>query len=95
MTFSYFNLWKYFLYFELLVSSTIKDESIHKSFWHYSHKKQKESLETWVVLLIFSLNLKYLGWRYGEYIKAVKNGGFCEELLSENDFEAVLVNFYY
>ena len=22
-----------------------------------------------------------------------KNGGFCEELLSENDFEAVLVNF--
>ena len=22
-----------------------------------------------------------------------KNGGFCEELLSENDFEAVLINF--
>ena len=27
------------------------------------------------------------------YIKTAKNGGFCEELLSENDFEAVLVNF--
>ena len=26
-------------------------------------------------------------------IKTAKNGGFCEELLSENDFEAVLVNF--
>ena len=25
--------------------------------------------------------------------KQQKNGGFCEELLSENDFEAVLVNF--
>ena len=28
-----------------------------------------------------------------KYIKTAKNGGFCEELLSENDFEAVLVNF--
>ena len=25
--------------------------------------------------------------------KQQKNGGFCEELLSENDFETVLVNF--
>ena len=25
--------------------------------------------------------------------QTAKNGGFCEELLSENDFEAVLVNF--
>ena len=24
-----------------------------------------------------------------------KNGGFCEELLCENDFEAVLINFCY
>ena len=30
---------------------------------------------------------------YRKYIKTVKNGGFCEELLNENDFEAVLVNF--
>ena len=30
---------------------------------------------------------------YRKYIKTAKNGGFCEELLSENDFEAVLVNF--
>ena len=27
--------------------------------------------------------------------KQQKNGGFCEDLLSENDFEAVLVNFCY
>ena len=34
--------------------------------------------------------MKYLGWPYREYIKAAKTGGFCEELLSENDFEAAL-----
>ena len=41
----------------------------------------------------FHLNLKYLGWLYRAYIKTAKNGDFCEELLSENDFEAVLVTF--
>ena len=30
---------------------------------------------------------------YKEYIKTAKNGGFCEELLSENDFGAVLATF--
>ena len=30
---------------------------------------------------------------YKEYIKTAKNCSFCEELLSENDFEAVLANF--
>ena len=30
---------------------------------------------------------------YRKCIKTAKNGSFCEELLSENDFEAVLVNF--
>ena len=40
----------------------------------------------------FYLNLKYLGWPYREYIKTAKNGGFCEKLLSENDFEAFLGN---
>ena len=25
--------------------------------------------------------------------QTAKNGGFCEELLSESDFEAVLINF--
>ena len=31
-----------------------------------------------------------MGWPYREYIKSAKNGGFCEELLSENVFEDVL-----
>ena len=29
-----------------------------------------------------------------EYIKTAKNGSFCEEWLSENDFEAVLATFF-
>ena len=39
----------------------------------------------------FRLNLKYVGWLYKAYIKTAKNGGFCEQLLSENGFEAVWV----
>ena len=44
-------------------------------------------------MLIFSLELEIFGVATREYIKTVKNGSFCEELLSENDFEAVFVNF--
>ena len=48
-----------------------------------SHKKRKEYGQyCWY----FRLNLKYLA-------KTPKNGKFCEELLSENDFEAVLATF--
>ena len=39
------------------------------------------------------MNLKFLGWAYREYIKTAKNGDFCEELLSENGFEAVSGTF--
>ena len=35
-----------------------------------------------------------MGWSYSEYIKTAKNGSFCEELLSENDFQAVLAIFF-
>ena len=36
------------------------------------------------------MNLNYLGWPYRAYIKTAKNGDICEELRSENNFEAVL-----
>ena len=42
-------------------------------------------------MLIFSLELEIFGMATREYIKTVKNGSFCEELLSENDFEAVFM----
>ena len=55
--------------------------------YHFMHslKKQKDSLETRAVLLIFSLELEISG----AYIKTANNDDICEELLSENDFEAV------
>ena len=56
----------------------------------HSHKKRKDSLET---RACFCLNLRYPGWPYKAYIKTVKNGDFCAELLSENDTEAVLTTF--
>ena len=43
----------------------------------------------------FRLSLKYLGWPYRAYIKTAKNADFCEELLSKNDFEAILATFCY
>ena len=39
------------------------------------------------------MNLKYSDWTYREYIKTAKNGSFCEKLLGEIDFKAVLANF--
>ena len=41
----------------------------------------------------FHLNLKYLEWSYRAFIKTAKNGNFCQELLSKNDFEAILTTF--
>ena len=32
-------------------------------------------------------------WLYRAYLKTAKTGDFCEELLSENDIEAVLATF--
>ena len=43
--------------------------------------------------LIFSLDLEIFGVAVQRIHQTAKNGAFCEELLSENDFEAVLVNF--
>ena len=34
-----------------------------------------------------------MGWPYRAYIKTAKNGDFCEEMLNENGFEAVLATF--
>ena len=39
------------------------------------------------------MTCNYLDFPYRKYNKTAKNGGLCEELLSENDIEAVLVDF--
>ena len=54
----------------------------------HSHKKPKGPY-CWY----FRLNFKYLGWPYRAYIKTSKNGDFCEELRSDNDYEAVIATF--
>ena len=58
MACSYLNFHKYFLHIELLASNTIKQGSIHLNSWHHSHKKQEDSLETQVALLMFLLELE-------------------------------------
>ena len=62
---------------------------------NHSHKKRKDNRagNTGRIVKYFCLNLKYLGWPYREYIKTAKYVAFCEELLCENDFEAVLATF--
>ena len=82
----------FFLFFLQLGSG------IPKSYWSHpklhSHKERKDSLETWAVLLISLLELEISGVAIQTKVaKNTKNGGFCEELLSENNFEAVLATF--
>ena len=50
-------------------------------------------METRTVLLIFLLELEIPGVTVQRIHQNSENGGFCEELLSENDFEAVLAFF--
>ena len=58
---SYLIFHKYFFHFELVASNTIKNKIIHQNSWNHNHKKQKNSLETQILLLIFSLELDISG----------------------------------
>ena len=44
-------------------------------------------------MLIFSLELEISGLAVKRIHQNSENGGFCEALLSENDFEPVLATF--
>ena len=44
-------------------------------------------------MLIFLLELEKFGVAIPKMLQNSKNGGFCEEFHSKNDFEAVLINF--
>ena len=59
-----------------------------------NHRKRKNSLETGVVLLIFLLKLEISGVVVYRIHQNSKADGFCEEMLSENNFEAILATFY-
>ena len=58
----------------------------------HSLKKRKE---TWAVLLIFSLSLEISGMNVQRIHQNSKKWWLREELLSENDFEAVFATFCY
>ena len=68
------------------------EESFVVTFLIHSYKKRKNSPETGAKLL-FSLELEISGWPCRKYIKTAKNSGFCEKLLSENDFENCFIHF--
>ena len=52
-------------------------------------------METRAILLIFLLELEIPGVAVQIIHQNSENGGFCEELLIENDFEAVLATCCY
>ena len=59
-----------------------------------SHKKRrKDSRETRAVLLTFSLELEISGVAVQRIHQNSQKWWLCEELLCENDFEAVLATF--
>ena len=60
---------------------------------NHSHRKRKDSLETRAVLLIFSLELEISGVAVQRIHQNNEKWWLCEELLSENNFEAVLATF--
>ena len=82
MASSYLNFLKIFLSFPTLGQQYYKNENIRLNSWkHRSY------------LLIFLLELEKFGLAIPKMLQNSKNGGFCEEFHSKNDFEAVLINF--
>ena len=59
----------------------------------YSQKKRKNSLETRDVLLIFPFEYETSVVAVQRIHQNSKEGGFYEEVIRENDFEAVLATF--
>ena len=80
MACSYLNFLKLFPSFRTFCSQYYKNESIHLNSW-----------KPRLYLLIFLLELKIFGVAIQKMHQNSKNGGFCEEMLSKNDFDAVFL----
>ena len=59
----------------------------------HNHEKRKDSLETLAALFIFSLEVEISGVAAQRIHQNSEKWWLCEELLSENIFEAVLATF--
>ena len=71
----------------------MSSSGIHLNSRHHSHNKQKDGLETQAIFADISTWTWTIWKDQEEDIKTAKNSSFFEELLCENDPEAVLVNF--
>ena len=60
---------------------------------NHGHEKRKDSRKKWAVLLIFLLELEISSVSVQRIHQNSRNWWLCEELLSENDFYAVLATF--
>ena len=94
-TYSFFKCWKTTsLWLWSFQSSSLINFlcKIKPNYTSHSYKKPKDSLETRIVD-IFAWTWNIWVGRTENTSKQKKNGGFCEDLLIENDFETVLVTF--
>ena len=82
-----------FKVFSRLSSANLWTAATKVRYWIIVIRNQKIVWKHRPYCWYFCLNLKYLGCPCREYTKTSKNGGFFEELLSENDFQAVLATF--
>ena len=78
---------------QLIVVKLKSDLKCRGHICFHSHKKRKDSLETRAVLLIFVLEFEISGVAVQSIHQNSENDNFCSEMLSKNDFEAVLVTF--
>ena len=69
------------------------NESIHLNSWHHSHKNQKDSLETQVLLLIFWLKLEIFGVAIQNTSKQQKIVVFVRNCLVKMTLRLFLANF--
>ena len=75
---------------KIVLSFLTKKVAVSSVLFGHGDKKLKDSLEARGVLLIFSLEVEESGVAVQKIYESSKKWWLCEELLSENDFEAVL-----
>ena len=86
MACSYLNFQKIFPEFQTFGQQYYKTESIHLA-------KFLETQVLFIDIFAWTWKVEIFGVAVQKIHKTAKNGGFCEELLSENDFWAVFINF--
>ena len=62
--------------------------------FHHSHKKRKDSLEKRTILSIFTLEIEISGVAVQKLHRNSKKWWLFEELLSENNFDVILVTLF-